>query len=140
MSSFLNVLRDPVPDQGALAALTIERLNGFVGLLVGGCDRHQVNQWEFPSAEQLAEKQAGHPPLEIPERMNRQQPPFGEGEGSEQKIIGQVGATDGKVGNIAVDQHRNLVRRRRLVGAHLHRNRSPPAGPIGHKIARDSGV
>lgn len=30
-----SILRDPVPYQGALAALTIERLNGFVGLLVG---------------------------------------------------------------------------------------------------------
>lgn len=35
MSSFLSVARDPVPYQGALAAITIERLNGFVGLLVG---------------------------------------------------------------------------------------------------------
>ena len=30
-----SILRDPVPYQGALAAITIERLNGFVGLLVG---------------------------------------------------------------------------------------------------------
>lgn len=38
MSSLISVLRDPVPYQGALglfATLTIERLNGFVGLLVG---------------------------------------------------------------------------------------------------------
>jgi hypothetical protein len=35
MSSLFPILRDPVPYQGALAALTIERLNGFVGLLVG---------------------------------------------------------------------------------------------------------
>ena len=34
----LSVLRDPVPYQGALgffATVTIERVNGFVGLLVG---------------------------------------------------------------------------------------------------------
>jgi len=38
MSSLLSLLRDPVPYQGALglfATLTIERVNGFVGLLVG---------------------------------------------------------------------------------------------------------
>lgn len=38
MSSLISVLRDPVPYQGALglfATLTIDRLNGFVGLLVG---------------------------------------------------------------------------------------------------------
>lgn len=38
MSSLLSLLRDPVPYQGALglfATLTIDRLNGFVGLLVG---------------------------------------------------------------------------------------------------------
>lgn len=38
MSSLLSLLRDPVPYQGALglfATLTIDRVNGFVGLLVG---------------------------------------------------------------------------------------------------------
>jgi hypothetical protein len=38
MSSFISVLRDPVPYHGALgmlASLTIEHVNAFVGLLVG---------------------------------------------------------------------------------------------------------
>ena len=38
MYFLISVLRDPVPYQGALglfAPITIERLNGFVGLLVG---------------------------------------------------------------------------------------------------------
>jgi hypothetical protein len=38
MSSLLPILRDPVPYQGALgffATVTLERVNGFVGLLVG---------------------------------------------------------------------------------------------------------
>ncbi|HEX9781280.1 MAG TPA: hypothetical protein VGA56_00920 [Opitutaceae bacterium] len=38
LSALLTVLRDPVPNRGALglfATLTIERLNAFVDLLVG---------------------------------------------------------------------------------------------------------
>ena len=66
------ILRDPVPYHGALglfAAITIERLNAFVGLLVGVttlvylCLRIR-NEWRARSGQERATCGEGKKPLD----------------------------------------------------------------------------
>lgn len=114
-----------------------------IGLALHLALRREDNPGEVEAAKDFKEEQADRAPVEIGERVDRQESAFCEGEAFQGEVAQTcrgIGPAGGEVGPVIPHQHGNFMRQWGFKIADPDRDCSPPSGPIRNKVGADESV